>query len=322
MGIMSIMSIFLFSILPQGKQPVELGKVHWYRDLKQAQHLSNQQNKPILILFQEVPGCSTCKNYGSDILSHPLVVEVIETYFIPLCIYNNTGGNDALAIKLFSEPSWNNPVVRIVDKDLRDIVLRVSGNYQMIGLLQAISNALAKSELALPEYLSLLKEEAQLRNSSTEEIFFQMYCFWSGELAIGKIPGVLSTEAGFMKGGEVVKTVFNPSFISPENLIEKAKMLHVAEKIYSSNPNLLKQPKSIQLPGPFRSDSETKYYLYNSPYKSVPMTSLQAIRINFALANHLNPQVFLSPRQLQKLPKSSSDKNLIGKDIVSSWYSN
>jgi hypothetical protein len=36
--------------------PVELGRVRWGRDLDQAKKLASTSGKPILILFQEVPG--------------------------------------------------------------------------------------------------------------------------------------------------------------------------------------------------------------------------------------------------------------------------
>ena len=72
--------------------PEELGKVNWIRDYDQALEQSKTQDKPVFILFQEVPGCSTCKNYGNNVLSHPFIVEAIEDNFIPLVIYNNKGG--------------------------------------------------------------------------------------------------------------------------------------------------------------------------------------------------------------------------------------
>ncbi len=37
-------------------QPVELGNVRWQRDLNSAVADSKQKDKPIAILFQEVPG--------------------------------------------------------------------------------------------------------------------------------------------------------------------------------------------------------------------------------------------------------------------------
>ncbi len=39
-----------------GDPPVELGAVRWGRDLSAAQHQSATSGKPILVLFQEVPG--------------------------------------------------------------------------------------------------------------------------------------------------------------------------------------------------------------------------------------------------------------------------
>ena len=40
-----------------GSQDVEVGLVSWERDFDIAVQLSKQQDKPILALFQEVPGC-------------------------------------------------------------------------------------------------------------------------------------------------------------------------------------------------------------------------------------------------------------------------
>ena len=37
-------------------QRVETGDVHWLRDPEQAKRLAKQTGKPILMLFQEIPG--------------------------------------------------------------------------------------------------------------------------------------------------------------------------------------------------------------------------------------------------------------------------
>ena len=36
--------------------PIELGKVHWERDLEKSLQQSATESKPVLLLFQEVPG--------------------------------------------------------------------------------------------------------------------------------------------------------------------------------------------------------------------------------------------------------------------------
>ncbi len=41
---------------PAVRQPVELGKVAWGRDLDEAVAKSKKYDKPIALLFQEVPG--------------------------------------------------------------------------------------------------------------------------------------------------------------------------------------------------------------------------------------------------------------------------
>ena len=64
-------------------QPKELGKVTWLRDYDKAIALAKKEQKDVFILFQEVPGCSTCRNYGQNVLSNPLMVEAIENSFIP-----------------------------------------------------------------------------------------------------------------------------------------------------------------------------------------------------------------------------------------------
>lgn len=56
-------------------QPVELGRVAWMRDFEAAAVEADRTGSPLLILFQEVPGCATCRNFGKGPLSHPLVVD-------------------------------------------------------------------------------------------------------------------------------------------------------------------------------------------------------------------------------------------------------
>ncbi|MFK7806616.1 MAG: thioredoxin family protein [Saprospiraceae bacterium] len=142
-------------------QSEELGTVSWYRSYDDALKLSEKEDKPVLILFQEVPGCMTCRNYGHHVLSNPKMVEAIETLFIPLAIYNNKKGADAKVLRQFGEPAWNNPVVRIVNKNGENLVKRVSGNYSQKGLYQAMEEALTKDGSDTPELMLLVKEAVE-----------------------------------------------------------------------------------------------------------------------------------------------------------------
>jgi hypothetical protein len=290
--------------------PEELGAVHWLRELSAGQAAAQKSDKPLLILFQEVPGCSNCTRYGNTTLSHPLIVEAIETFFVPVCIYNNKGGADAEALKQFGEPAWNNPVVRIVRADFNDLTPRMANFNSPLQLVQGMCQALERTGAVAPQYLKLLEEELTARESGLETATFSMYCFWSGEGTFGNMPGVIETEPGYQDGKEVVRVQFNPAVVRKAELEAKT----VANGIQSCAKN-----------DGFRTDREPKYYLSNTHYRSVPMTTLQACRINSMVGKNQSPESLLSPRQLALLQKIAAhpDKkwpNMIGrKDLARAW---
>lgn len=265
------------------KQSEELGNVSWHRDYNTALTLSKEQDKPVLILFQEVPGCMTCRNYGHNVLSHPLMVDAIENLFIPLAIYNNKKGKDAKVLQQFGEPAWNNPVVRIVNAAGENLVKRVSGNYSQMGLYEAMESALKKEGKEIPAFMLLLKQEIGAAEKGTSEATFKMYCFWSGESHLGNLEGVVATEAGFMNGHEVVKVNYDSDVLSEAELKEYAAQA---------------QCSLIDSKGNFRKDKDPQYYLKHSTYKYLPLTAIQKTKINSALKKQKDPSVYLSPTQM------------------------
>lgn len=291
MKLILILSIF-FSMtgLPLFAQnPVELGAVKWQRDIRQAASLAKQKNKPVFILFQEIPGCITCQRYGSEVLSHPLIVEGIEQEFIPLAIHNNKGGEDARVLKLFGEPSWNNPVVRIVDADLNAVAPRLDGNYSPAGVLNHMISSLSRNDKTVPQYLRLALEDAAVQQPG--QISLAMSCFWEGEKRLGRLEGVLGTEPGFIQGREVVRVRFDPDRISESKLVAEAKKQDCADAVFT-------QDLDAGMSG-FKPDRQPQYYLMHTPFKFVPMLPLQASRVNSALGLGKDPFVYLSPKQIE-----------------------
>lgn len=282
--------------------PVELGDVHWLRSMDEAQARSKEQKKPILILFQEIPGCITCRTYGSEVLTHPLIVESIETYFVPLAIYNNRQGADAEILKRFNEPSWNNPVVRIVNSTGEDLTSRLNGNYSAHGLSAMMTNVLIKTHGKAPMYLQLMTDELAAKQRSTATATYTMYCFWSGEALFGAVNGVVSTSAGFQEGKEAVKVEYDPVVVSKSQL-DKVAQQSTCKAVSG---------------GTFRPDSTPKYYLSNSKYKNIPMMEIQKCRVNSALAEGQNADVFLSPSQLA-FQKILPQKNYVGLSLTDGW---
>lgn len=285
-------------------QDEELGQVSWYRNYDLALKISEAQNKPLLILFQEVPGCATCRNYGHNVLSNPLMTEVIENEFVPLAIFNNKGGADAKILKKYNEPSWNNPVVRIVDTNGEDLVKRVASDYSAKGLYRAMESALTRFGNEPPIYMKLLGKELGLtRNTAIKETHYKMYCFWTGEKELGAQEGVVATKAGFMKG-EVVKVTYNEDEISKATLDQFAKA---------------HQMIPVQK-GQFRwSESDEDYYLQHSRFKYVPLSEMQKTKINSALGKKEAVLQYLSPKQLQWFKKGPKEKILCDQEFSQAW---
>jgi len=305
-GLILLLAIVIGSMAVAQKQE-ELGKVDWLRDFDQAIAQSKEEGKPILILFQEVPGCSTCRNYGHDVLSDPLLADVIENEFVPLAVFNNKGGKDMELLEKFSEPAWNNPVVRIIDATSKELAPRVSGNYSAIGLQEAMITALQAHNAQVPDYLALLHEEMISAQQNLQYATYSMFCFWSGAKHFGNVKGVLNTEAGFENGHEVVKVSFDPT------LVTKAELDAHAEKGKCDNS----QGQEFRL-----SKKNTFYYLRNSAYRYVPMTLLQRTRINALLGNRKDARHLLSPTQLKFLDNGSIKEVVFDLELRSAWPEN
>lgn len=106
---------------------------------------SKKSGKPVSLLFQEVPGCAGCKQFGKDVLSDDKVVKAIEENFTPLLIHNNKGGKDADVLKKFGEPAWNYQVVRFLDADGKDLIPRKDRVLESKQLFQRRNQALVKA---------------------------------------------------------------------------------------------------------------------------------------------------------------------------------
>ncbi len=296
--------------------PEELGEVHWLRDMKSAKQKAFESQKPILILFQEVPGCMTCKNYGNRVLSHPLIVEAIETLFTPLAIFNNRRGHDAEVLRYYSEPSWNNPVIRVVDPDQKDILPRLNANYTPYGLVEYMIQALEKIKKPVPEYLSLVAQELKADETTRSKTTLSMFCFWTGEKELGKLDGVVHTEAGFMNGHEVVNVFYNPEVIGLDEIIQEGQSTQCADEVYvkdareKSAAQKVVGKSRVKASESFKMDREPKYYLSRTVYRYLPMSPIQAVKANALVGQQKDPRHVFSTRQLQVLTYIQKNQDL------------
>lgn len=311
--------------------PPELGAVEWRRGFDEALEKSKTTHTPMLVLFQEVPGCGTCVNYGEQVLSHPLIVEAAESLFIPVAVYNNIPGPDEQTLKSFNEKAWNNPVVRIVSPDRADLAPKVAGNYTVAGLAKAMVHALRNANLDIPSYLELLSLEATAQTRGLERATFAMHCFWEGEAAFGKVDGVVRTMPGFIGKSEVVEVWFDPHVVNFEALLGRARKAKCATRVFARSKEQLETAKDVvgkdalRTDDPIRPDKEPKYYLSKSPMRFVPMTHLQACRANAAVGKRKPALQFLSPRQtrllslIEKHPQAGWLDATGREDLAAAW---
>ncbi|MCB9538888.1 MAG: hypothetical protein H6704_21855 [Myxococcales bacterium] len=277
MRYLTAMSLMLVACTVRAEGPEEYGDVHWNRDAAAAQTKAKASGKPILLLFTEVPGCSTVKGYAKRVLKDDLLVEAAETLFVPLVIHNNTdqGTPDRALLDRFGEAAWNNPVLYVVDADLKPLVPRLAGDYTPVGTAATMVAGLEKAGRPVPTWLRAKSARAD------GAAVYQMYCFWSGEAALGGLPGVVSTSPGFHDGAEVVAVRFDPRVTDADTLAKRAGVKRVDAK-----------PEAVR-PAP----NDRNYRLKRSPLASLPLDETQQTRVNAALAAGADPMPFLSPRQ-------------------------
>lgn len=273
-SVSSVMLVSQASCAPDGetKNPVEVGKVKWERDYEAALVSAKKSGKPIFLLFQEVPGCAGCKQFGRDVLGDDKVVKAIEDQFVPLLIHNNASGKDAEVLEKFNEPAWNYQVVRFLDSDGRDLIPRKDRVWESAALMKRMEEALAKFG---PKKVGAVK---------TKQVAIAQHCFWTGEMKIGAMEGVVRTEAGFLNGNEVTLVDYDPGKISLEDLTRNAKAAGVATRVYESTDGYRKAP-----------DSDQKRQLQGTKYAKLRLTPEQATKVNaFARTDPARAESFLT----------------------------
>ncbi len=101
-----------------------------------------------------------------------MLVEALETEFVPVLIQNNRAGRDAELLAKYDEPAWNNPVVRFFSSDERELVERRDRVWRSGELAERMVRALEAAGKKVPPYLSLAVDE--LSTESFERAVFAM----------------------------------------------------------------------------------------------------------------------------------------------------
>ena len=132
-------------------------------------------------------------------------------------------------------------MVRFLDADGKDIIPRKDRVWTLDALATRCKEALSKAKAPVPAVLDGLIYEGA--NAELEEVAFSMFCFWTGEMKLGGIDGVVNTEAGFFDGREVTRVWYDPAALSLQKLVNEANRIDCANRVYFVEA---KQQKTIQ----------------------------------------------------------------------------
>jgi hypothetical protein len=287
----------------------ELGDVAWLRDYDRALAVAAENGKPVLLLFQEVPGCSTCVRFGQDVLTHPLMVELIADRFVPVAIFNNRSGADAEILRRYGEPSWNNPVARFLGPNGAELTPKLADRYDALGLYEKITAVLDKLGEDVPGYFRLLGRDLLVEYGLSKTVTYSTPCFWSGETSLAQHPAVITTDAGWVNGEEAVQVHFDPRETSRSDL-----------DVYAGAEGF--DPVES---GHFGLDPEPQFYLRKNAARHLPLTPAQRTRINLAVPYHTPLADLLSPQQCAWLAEpqlqAAGGRDVYRQDIRQSWPS-
>lgn len=281
--------------------PVELGDVAWIRDHDRAFERAASEEKPVLLLFQSVPGARAAKALGEGPLRMPLLVEAIETYFVPLVVMSNAA-DAAPVLARYKEPEWGDPVVRFFDADGEELIARRARALTALGVLTRMRSALREADVDVPTWVTLLEQD--LVGSRLGRTTVAMQCFKDGERRIGGFPGVIRTEAAWIGEHEVVDVVFDPERIAFPALLEKVKHISCLH-VYADDETQAETARGIVGDRVSVRDGEAKpadggdrkFFLGRSDLRFLPLTPAQATKVNAALGAKQDPAPYLSPRQ-------------------------
>lgn len=285
------------------REAPELGAVRWLRDHDAALSRARGEGRPVFALFQEVPGCQTCVSFGQAVLSHPLLVDAIESEFVPLAILNNAAGADREVLERYGEPAWNNPVVRFLDARGRDLIPRQKNVYSAHAIASRMVASLEAAGRPVPRYLRVARAEARAR--AGRRATFATHCYWEGEACLGDLEGVIASRAAWMGGREVVQVTYDPQVLSFGALVTAARERGCSDRVFAHDPEQAAAARGVfgaAAVAPATAlraagADDQKYYLRRSPLRALDLSELQSLRANAALARGEDPTPWLSPRQ-------------------------
>ena len=176
-------------------------------------------------------------------------------------------------------------MIRFVNSEGKDYLPRRDQLFTVAQILPRMKATLAKAKKK-SNIISLIEPEL----ASPSMVALSQYCFWTGELAIGGIEGVIKTEAGWLNGKEVTLVSYDKSVVSESEVVKQAKAQSCANDVYRGEA--LKSYRAAR-------QSDQKRQLQGTKFASIKdLTPFQKTKLNaFARTNLGKAMSYLTPSQ-------------------------
>lgn len=324
-------------------QHAELGYLNFQcLSMTDAIKRASDMAKPILCVHADFPGDI---HAGREIFSHPLIVEACESLFIS--VYPKEAEIER-RIQPQSRLSGKT-LVRLLDRSANEVTSIISDKLTRAGLLEKMIETLEFCEQPVPTYLSILLEEERCfsevgvgvkRRTTDRRCAFAVDNAAVAEVEFAGLDGVIATRTGWIDRTSAVEVTFDSKRLSYGCLVRFALKQSICTVIYFCNneERIAAQVEVERVNGSTRfqsymgmiqPDCDPKHALRMTPLRFVPLTDLQATRVNrlvhigkFNEATHL-----LSPRQglilmsAMRMAMKKSFHQVIDVPILPAWIS-
>jgi hypothetical protein len=239
-------------------------------------------------------------------MTNPIIVDTVENAFVPLLIVNNSA-RDAALLRKFREPAWNYQVIRFLDSTGNDIIPRKDKVWTTKALVPRMVQALEKAKQPVPQNLKLLAQEISTHTHARAA--FSQHCFWTGEMRLGAIDGVIQTEAGWLDGREVTLVTYDKNALPLATLIKQATAARCADSVYvpsnqlqAAKNNTAKPVKTLTNNYRKAKESDQKRQIAGTKFTNLNLTPSQATKVNaFARVDTKKALSYLTKNQRDQL---------------------
>ncbi len=298
--IMTIAASLMAANNDTAKPFAETAMMTWLDDVDVALSQSKASGRPVLALLNDGPDCASCRSIRHQLSRHPLLTEAVTDEFVALRL----NPHDAQRLTTAGSP------LIFLNGAGQSLLTSTSHSPANDGLALRMQQALHAANRPVPRYLQALALEDDV--SKHKRSAFAMFCYWIGEYELGKIDGVISTEAGWLEGREVTLVNYHEDQLALPTLAEKAAEVKCAQKVFAPTPEERQSLMSAftrlvvgTLDKRYRKakPSDQKKQIQRWDLSGVPgLTPMQLTKLNaFAPDDRQLALSWLSPRQRRAL---------------------